>query len=171
MNSLKLIFILLVTTPWVSSEKTIQFITIQEQTALHKVTLQNPSFQRLSNHWYEVKEIEGEKVIFIPCDYQNTEFIIENTDGEEKFTEVTGQDGWENTLEDIVPIDNKTTKVTVTRPDDAQITFIVTEISTYLSNWTWKEKDYEGSMVEYSINMVPEEFKDQFKVVEEPPCM
>ncbi|WP_127136660.1 hypothetical protein [Flagellimonas oceanensis] len=171
MNSLKLLLILLVTTPWVSSEKTIKFITNQEPTALHEVALQNPDFQRLSNHWYEVKEIEGEAVIFIPCDYQNTEFIIEDTNGENKFTEVTGQDGWENTLEEIVAIDDKTTKVTVTRPDDVQITFIVTEISSYLSNWTWEEKDYDGSVVEYSINMVPEEFKDKFKVVEEPPCM
>ncbi|MDF0717196.1 hypothetical protein PY092_13620 [Muricauda sp. 334s03] len=171
MNSLKLILILLVTTPWVSSKKEIKFITDQESTALHEVALHNLSFQQLSNHWYEVKEIEGEAVIFIPCDYQNTEFIIENTNGENKFIEITGQDGWENTLEEIVPIDNATTKVTVIRPDDAKITFVVTEISTYLSNWTWEETGYDGSKAEYSINMVPEEFKDKFKVVEEPPCM
>ncbi|MDF0705674.1 MAG: hypothetical protein VX772_06995 [Bacteroidota bacterium] len=127
--------------------------------------------QKFPKHWHEVSTINGEQVIFIPCDYQNTEFIIESTNGENKFTEVTGQDGWVNVLEEIVPIDDKTTKITVTRPDDVQITFMVTEISSYLYNWTWEEKDYDGSMVEYSINMVPEEYKDQFKVVEEPPCM
>lgn len=128
----------------------------------------NPTFP---DHWYEVSNINGEQVIFIPCDYQNTEFILSNSDDKHEFVEVTGQDGWKSEIEEIIQIDNKTMKVSIVRPDDLKVSFMVTEINTRLYNWTWKERDYDGSMIEYSINMTPQEHKDSFKVVEEPPCM
>ncbi|SDQ76185.1 hypothetical protein [Flagellimonas zhangzhouensis] len=122
-------------------------------------------------HWYEISTIDGEDVIFIPCDYQNTEFIFEDTDKKNKLIEVTGQDGWESTVDGIITIDDTTTKVNIRRPDNVKITFTVTKISPYLSNWSWKEPNYDGGMTQYSTKMTSEAFKDKFKVVEEPPCM
>ncbi|GLU44783.1 hypothetical protein [Allomuricauda sp. NBRC 101325] len=122
-------------------------------------------------HWYEISTIDGEQVIFIPCDYQNTEFIFEESDGKNKLIEVTGQDGWESTVDAITPVNNTTTEVNIRRPDDVKITFTVTQINPFLSNWSWEEPDYDGGTTEYSINMTTEEFKGNFKVVEEPPCM
>jgi len=132
---------------------------------------QSENFQPFPTHWYEVSIIEGEEVIFIPCDYQNTEFIFENGNGIDKLVEVTGQDGWESIVEKVVPVDHKTTTVHIIRPDDVKIMFHVTQINKYLFNWKWQEPDYEGNSIEYSINMTPEEYKDHYKVVEEPPCM
>lgn len=124
-----------------------------------------------SKHWYEISNIDGEDVIFVPCDYQNTEFIFEDADGTNKMIEVTGQDGWEDTVDEIITVDRKTTKVSVFRPDHVKITFHVTKISEQLYNWTWEEPDYDGNTNEYSIDMTPEAYKDSYKTVEEPPCM
>lgn len=122
-------------------------------------------------HWYEVKIIDGEQVIFIPCDYQNTEFIFENSEGKQILTEITGQDGWRSTVIAIVSIDKTTTKVNIRRPDNVPIEFTITKTGPYIFNWSWVESNYNGGTTTYSINMTTEAFKGKFREVKEPPCM
>lgn len=124
-----------------------------------------------AKHWHEVSKIEGKQVIFIPCDYQNTEFIIEEGNGQQKFIEVTGQDGWQNILDSIVAVDEVITKVYVKRPDNATITFQITKLSDSLSQWSWTEKGYDGALEKYTINMTSEAYKNTYPIVEEPPCL
>lgn len=138
----------------------------------------------LSDHWYEVKYKEDENIIFVPCDYQNNEFIFKKVGNKTVLETIEGQDGFEYDVLSVTKLNESTRRVKVFRKgDNIKFSYYVQKIDEHNAIWTkgetydcrdcdWSNQDLDSlDLKQISIRMVSEEGKSNYKVVKAPPCL
>ena len=138
----------------------------------------------ISNHWYEVKFKNDENIIFVPCDYQNTEFIFKKNGQKIILETIEGQDGFEYDVLSVTNINEYTKRIKVLRNiDNVKFSYYVQKIDENNAIWTkgetyecddcdWSNQDLDKLDLEQkSIRMVNQEGKNFYKIVKAPPCL
>lgn len=99
----------------------------------------------ISNHWTEIKYKDDGSIIFIPCDYQNTEFTVKKIKGKIFIEVKEGQDGWNLEVLNTKKINSSTTRIRV-KIDNMKFSYYVQKLDENNSFWTKAETyEYEGS--------------------------
>lgn len=136
----------------------------------------------LSNHWVQIKYFKDESVIFVPCDFQNTEFIIKKENGKTLIDVIEGQDGLSLNVLSTTKINEKTTRIKV-EFSTIKFSYYVQKLEDGSAIWTkpemyecetcrWENKDLDDLtyLEQKSIRTVAKEKTSSYKTVKAPPC-
>lgn len=137
----------------------------------------------LPNHWYEIKYKNNENVIFVPCDYQNTEFIFSKKNDKIFMKVIEGQDEVELAVMSVTKIGENTMRIRV-KNENMKFSYFVQKVDSNFAIWTkaetfdcescnWENEDLDklDYLGQKSIRMVSQYSRDKCKTVQAPPCL
>ena len=125
----------------------------------------NSKFIKVEKRWIALTMKNDKEVIYIPCDYQNTEIKISKSN-----LDITiGQDGWVEKIQSINE-ENGFVKIQTT-VDDKTKKYYINFIDDNTIKINWEELDYDNKIIKYNFKMISENIKNKFKTIEEPPCL